>query len=160
MDARARARTMWCASGVSGHLRTRGGEALCSRCRCSMLSSCVLGVLAAPYRPNTVPRRTNQSLKGLFRRLNWAARSLARDRERMRVGVGLLGQGHTPHSGSAMARWSVLPTGCAPHARGTPAAGLCLRAVSDVQGGPAGAFEQKPTVLIFCWALVGFQGRG
>ena len=39
----------------------------------------------------------------LFRTLKWAARSLSRARERMQMGVGLLGQGHTPHSRLAMA---------------------------------------------------------
>jgi hypothetical protein len=38
---------------------------------------------------------------GLFRPLKWAARSLSRARERMRVGVGILGQGHTPHGDSS-----------------------------------------------------------
>ena len=69
-----------------------------------------------PYRPNAVPRRTNQSLIGLFRTLKWTARSLPRARERMRVGVGILGQGHTPQNGSALACWSVLPMACVPHA--------------------------------------------
>jgi hypothetical protein len=45
----------------------------------------------------------NQSPIGLFRPLKWAARALSHARERLRVGVDLLGQGHTPHSGSAMA---------------------------------------------------------
>ena len=60
---------------------------------------------------------------GLFRPLKWAVHFLPRAGEFIRAGVGLLGQGHTPHSGSVMACWSVLPMGCAPHAdeaRGGP----------------------------------------
>src|SRR2546423_7778226 len=63
-----------------------------------------------------VSHRTKHSPIGLFRTLQWAARALSRAREFMRVGVGILGQGHTPQSGSALACWNVFPMGCAPHA--------------------------------------------
>jgi hypothetical protein len=65
----------------------------------------------------------NQSPIGLFRPLKWAVHSLPRARELLRAGVGILGEGHTPHSGSALAPWSVLPMGCTLHAgqaRGGP----------------------------------------
>jgi hypothetical protein len=51
----------------------------------------------------------NHSSIGLFRPVKWAIHSLPRARELLRAGVGILGQGHTPHSGSALACWRVLP---------------------------------------------------
>ena len=45
----------------------------------------------------------NYVLIGLFRLLKWVVHSLPRARELLRAGVGILGQGHTPHSGSALA---------------------------------------------------------
>ena len=59
---------------------TAGGaveEARCGLCPCPILSSCVVGALPPPYQPNAVPRRTRQSLKGLFRALYWASHSMS-----------------------------------------------------------------------------------
>ena len=45
----------------------------------------------------------NYVLIGHFRVLKCAVHSLPRGKELLRAGVGILGQGHTPHSGSALA---------------------------------------------------------
>ena len=77
-------------------------------------------------------RASWRAVSARWRHLYRAARSLSRARELMWVGVGILGQGHTPQSGSALASWSVLPMGCA-RTRGRPKADRFLRAVSGVQ---------------------------
>ena len=68
--------------------------------------------LFTPWPPNPFHRQGQLPLhdllskicdKALFRPLKWAVHFLPRARELIRAGVGLLGQGHTPHSGSALA---------------------------------------------------------
>src|SRR5262245_65400860 len=84
--------------------KAMGRGACCAKRRDTTRFRAVFWVSPHPCLPAyTLMYGPNHSPKGLFRLLKWADYTLPRARELLRAGVGILGQGHTPHSGSALA---------------------------------------------------------